>query len=371
MESGISTPSNEPQWTEEKLYLNADSFFKNVLKNIHEARTSIDLESYIFQHDDLGKKVVQELCAAAERGVKVRILIDAFSSTSFPQSTIDEFQKKGIELKFYHPFAKVKFIKLFQTFNRRNHRKTWIFDRDRTFVGSANIVKNNWKEIGLSIKGYEVIALINAFEKAWDKKGLLNKLKQKVTSPQPRARALRRPQLVRLNDRLWLRRRNYINFLRKMKHAREHILIGNAYFAPPLRTVRTLCKAAQKGVNIKLLVPQNSDVFFMPWVTSTYYYGLIKAGVKIFEYKPNFYHAKILMIDDYMFVGSSNLNHRSILHDLESDVAVTLEENQHQLYDDFENDLTFSHRVTLNSLKRTTVFKKLIANLMLLFRYWF
>ena len=175
---------------------------------------------------------------------------------------------------------------------------------------------------------------------------------------------------IRLNDTLLKRRRNYNLILRQLRGATRRIWLASPYFVPRLSLVRALCGAARRGVDVRIMVPKNADVFFMPWLASTYFLGLLNAGVKIYEYLPRFAHAKVQVIDDWATLGSTNLNHRSLHHDMEVDVIVTLPENRRRLEDELVRAFDQSKIVTPGSLRETPWFQAIASRLFLLFRRW-
>lgn len=356
------------QWEQEKLFLEADDFFSEIYRQIGRAQHRIDVEVYIFAYDKRGKKVLTALSAAARRGVNVRILVDAFGSSAAIDWLRKECAAARISLRIYHSYFNRELFRVFRTFNQRNHRKTWIFDRQVAAIGSANIIENDWKEIGVLVSGSELKLLETAFQKAWiprkfwERRLQITRLLKNFVS--------RGSGLVRLNDSLPRRNRNYNAFLRKLKSAETRIWLANAYFAPQYRMIKQLGRAAQRNVDVRLLVPAKSDVFFMPWLTLTYYYGLLRAGVKIYEYSPRFLHAKTRIVDNWMIVGSSNLNHRSLLHDLEVDIKLSHADNHKKLEEDFHESFASATPVTLESFRKISWFKKAAAHLLLLVRYW-
>lgn len=351
-------------WKTEKIFFANEKYHAELEKRISAAEKSIDLEVYIFQYDKVGKLIAAALCAAAHRGVKVRVLVDAVGSATATDKLAKQFVKAGVHFNTYNPFRFWQVWKIFRNSNHRNHRKICVIDQQGAFVGSANIMVDDWKETTAYVEGPKVRQLSAAFEKAWFRHQLFRSRKHL------RLFAKYEPAPIRLNDSLRRRTLNYLDFLRRIQECQTRVWLGNAYFAPDFRLVKQLCRAAQRGVDVQLLVPRHSDVFFMPWVTSTYYYGLLQAGVRIFEYQPCFYHAKIRIIDDWMLIGSSNLNHRSLLHDLEVDIQVVLPENQLLLEKDLSKDLKSSDEITLKDLARISWLKRSLARVFLLFKYW-
>ena len=184
-------------------------------------------------------------------------------------------------------------------------------------------------------------------------------------------RQLRKNPIIRLNYTRHRRRILHKNLLRKITQAQLRIWITNAYFVPDNFLLRRLRDAAKSGVDVRILLPKNSDIMIMPWTSSTFYYNLLKSGVRIFEYLPSNLHAKTLIIDDWSSVGSSNLNHRSLLHDLEADINVRQASSKKILEDQFLTDLTQSKEITFNTWKQHRPWRqRIIGQLALYLKYW-
>jgi cardiolipin synthase A/B len=176
--------------------------------------------------------------------------------------------------------------------------------------------------------------------------------------------------LVRLNNKLALRRKNYRDLLARIAAARERIWITNAYFVPRGGLLRALGAAAKAGVDVRILVPAKSDIIFMPWVAAAFYYGLLKSGVRVFEYQPAVLHAKTMLIDDWMTVGSSNLNSRSMFHDLEADVVLSTCESLRALEAAFERDLGQSKEVILADWLKRPILQRWLGRIALRAKRW-
>ncbi|MCM2323553.1 MAG: phospholipase D-like domain-containing protein [Oligoflexia bacterium] len=146
--------------------------------------------------------------------------------------------------------------------------------------------------------------------------------------------------------------------------------ITNAYFAPDILLARALRVAAWGGADVRVLVPKKSDIFFMPWVTEAFYHHLLRAGVRVYEFLPSILHAKTLLIDDWGTIGSSNLNHRSLLHDLEADFVVGHHESIDALATLFEEDLRQSREIFLGEWKGLPLSRRMVAKILLFFRYF-
>lgn len=332
-----------------------DDYFHSLFADIDLAKNTINLETYIFENDDLGRAIAQSLINATKRGVKVRILADAVGARSLTADFIKKITDSGIQFKFFHPLHR------FNTLNRRNHRKYCVIDSQIVYVGSANIVDNHWRETGVKLINCDTKELDYAFNKAWGSNSLADRLHHALTF-------INLDPIFRLNYTWRLRRKLYKNLLERISMCSQRIWITNAYFIPDNSLLKRLIRAANKGVKVRIILPHESDVLISSLATTTFYSILLKKGILIYEYLPAMLHAKELIIDDWFLVGSSNLNYRSTLHDLEINVNVRDKNAKSQLENQFVEDMRNSKLITFEDLKKLSKFKLWIGRLLLIFR---
>lgn len=364
------------QWEHEKLYFNGDEYFQAIVENVRSAQKSIDVETYIFARDPFTEKIEIELIKAAKRGIKVRILVDGIGAMSWIGRWNSELLTSGCEVRVFHPirFSLFEAGRVILRINRRDHRKVWVIDDNRAWVGSMNITSEHlreyrgnaaWRDTSLEVTGRSIWILREAFQRTWDKSE-----PYPIRSSWRRVFKLRKPlpknSIVRLNDSRRLRKAGTLDLRRKIKRASSRVWITNPYFAPSPFFLAALIKAKQHGCDVKLLVPTVTDVFFMKWVAQSYYGALLKVGIEVFEYQPRFLHAKSVIIDHWATIGTSNLNTRSFRHDLEVDLVVTKNETLASLISQFQIDLTESRQIHLKEWHRerwVSIFGRLIAYL--------
>lgn len=345
------------QWAHEKPYFSGDDFFRAIVENIRTAKVSIDVETYIFARDAFTEKIELELIEAAKRGVKIRILVDGIGAMSWIGRWNPELTSSGCQVRVFHPvrFSVFEAGRVFLRINRRDHRKLWIIDHDRAWVGSMNIACEHlreyrgaaaWRDTSLEVSGDAVWILREAFQRTWDK-----------SEPYPHKADWRRVfklrkrlpknSIVRLNDSRRLRKAGTLELRKKVQSAKERVWITNPYFAPNPFFLSALVRAKHHGCDVKLLVPRVTDVFFMKWVAQSYYGGLLKVGIEVYEYQPRFLHAKSVIIDNWSTIGTSNLNTRSFRHDLEVDLVVTHKTTLEALEAQFKDDLSQARKIEL------------------------
>lgn len=374
----------QARWNRIEVFHEGEAFFAALEKAVDQATSSIELESYIFATDRLGYRVLDALGRAVVRGVEVRIIADGIGSSAWAAKLRSEAASRRLQLKIFHELPwerwwrgraitprRLTVRRVFQRMNNRNHRKVCLLDRKTAFVGSMNIVEYHlasyvgeaaWRDTGVMIEGSEVSILVESFNELWSRRSASLKLARL------RHKAASSGTLVKLNLRRSQRRENYLDLLVRIVGAKGRIWIENAYFVPDGSLVRALSVAAQSGVDVKILVPAVSDVVFIPWVTAAFHDGLLRAGVRIFEYTKGMLHAKTMLVDDWGLVGTSNLNHRSLLHDLEADVVLADEAACRALGDQFLRDCDHAREVTLTSWKDRPWIERWIGRALLTMR---
>ncbi len=296
---------------------------------IRGAQRSIYFEIYIWADDAVGREIAALLLEAQQRGVEVRGVVDDLGTWS-SAALLHTLDQAGIPLLRFHPVAPWR---RFQIMNRRNHRKLLICDSREAIVGSANWgldydERTNPKAFldeGAVLRGPSVQDLGEDFDKVWRRAGgrpfpraaegsgglwqgpwIEPIAIQLVTSAGRRGtRAIR--------QHLWL----LITLVQK------ELLIANAYFVPGVRLTRLLCRAANRGVAIRILVPGHSDSGFVQAAGRASYGKLLDAGVRIFERRGRMLHSKAAVFDEGLaLVGSGNLDPRSFRLNLELNLAM-------------------------------------------------
>lgn len=373
------------KWESIVVYHSGDEFFDSLERAIDRAQQFIYIEMYIFAFDRLGQRLLQRLGEAVERGVQVRVIVDGIGSSSWIYDVRKLCEQLRVELKVFHELPwtrwqlgrkaiqrRLSIARALQRINNRNHRKVCIVDGHRAFVGSMNVIEYHceslvgpkvWRDCAAEVVGRDVAVLESSFQELWSRR------RGALATARRLRRALASGTLMRLNVRRAQRRENYLDLLVRIVGARRRILIENAYFVPDGSLLRALRAAAEGGADVRIVVPAVSDIFFIPWVTSAFHVGLLRAGVRIFEYTGGMMHAKTMLIDEWGLVGSSNLNHRSLFHDLEADVVLASEEASRSLEVQFEHDCRASREITLNTWRERPWIERALGRLLLWVRW--
>ncbi len=370
-------------WIDETIFDEGDAYFSSLLESIHQANKCIKIETYIFELDTLGLRVLESLNDAAKRGVLVQLLLDGAGCSEWDYNDAQKYRNNNLEIQFFHPlpwqrkhsklwtyFSINKIVRGFSLLNHRNHRKVFLIDEDLAYAGSMNVTgkhlksiyqQNTWRDTGIKIKGDKIKVLHESFEEAWKyyNNYILRYLqKAKTSSGLP---------LLILNRTIKQRSNAYHNLIKRITQSKTSIYITNPYFIPTSKIRKSLKSAVNRGVKVKAIFPSKSDFFGVKMAMESNYTFLLKSGVQIFEYQPSMIHAKILITDQHILIGSSNINSRSLLLDLEVDFEITHAENIKLIYKQFEEDLSRSKKIELNDWVKRSLFQKTLEKVF----YWF
>jgi cardiolipin synthase len=385
-------------WTGEKLYFKGDDYFKDVLKAIQTSKQSIDFEVYIYEKGVLADRITEALREASSRGVKVRLMVDGVGSPDADADYGQKLIKGGAEFRIYHRLPSFFMvatgifgfllrknimhrlrISWFQV-NRRNHRKLVIVDQQRIWMGGFNVSdhhlesvkgKNAWRDTGLGLSGVKDKAFHLAFEIAWNER--IDRSQWKLARKELITWLSRRTakDAVQVNAARRLRHQFHKDLLERLRTARKRIWVTTPYFVPTLPVFRALIHAALRGCDVRLVLPKESDVPMVRWVSMSFFHSLLKVKCRIFEYQKSILHAKTLVVDDWVLVGSSNFNHRSFLFDLEVDVVLQRTGSLKILERQYQTDFQQSREVVLADVKLRPFWSRFLTWLVFGLRRWF
>jgi cardiolipin synthase len=289
-----------------------DTMFPAMLAAIAGAVATVAFETYIFADDALGRRFRAALIAAAQRGVRVRVLVDALGSFSLPGGYWAELETAGAEVRWFNPIQ-------LRRLGIRNHRKLLVCDGRTAFIGGFNVastyegdgVARGWRDLGVSVGG----ALAAQLEASFGRMMALADLRHK-RFPRLRQTAAKRT-LIGESEHLLLsgpgRGASPIqrSLQRDLKRA-QRVRIIVPYFLPTWRLRRSLQQVARRGGRVELILPGKSDIAVSQLAARSFYQRLLRAGVAVHEYQPQILHAKLFIVDDAVYLGSANLDRRSL-----------------------------------------------------------
>jgi cardiolipin synthase len=297
-----------------RLFTEGDELYEAMLSAIGAAKRSIRLETFIFAADEIGWQFARALAEKVQAGPNVRFHFDARGSSTGASAGLYEYMTNaGVKLKWYHPWNWRHPSRYFQ----RNHRKLLVIDEQQVFLGGSNIIMENsrsscgearTRDTDVAVTGELARQAAALFDATWDhlEKAHKNARAVKAVALDPSGV----PSLSGLYHRKVARL--YALLIQRAAH---RVYVTNPYFCPGSSIEPALRHAAKRGVDVRLLVPRNSDPPFVGWLTRSSYRCLMKAGVRVYEYlPPRKLHAKSIAIDDaWAIVGSANLEHWSLV----------------------------------------------------------
>ena len=356
--------------------VNGDQVFPAMLEAIRGARNNIHLETYIFRDGEIGRRFVDALVERARAGVKVRLLLDGIGSLGFGEGNEAKLREAGAQVVFFRPLKLSNLFKL----HLRTHRKYLIVDGrigftggiciDDSWMGNADR-PDRWRETQVRVEGPVARQMQSGFARAW----------LEATGELLSAQALY-PTIDRVGDQRCQIMESApgfkgnparLSFLVAVASAKRSIDVTNAYFVPDGVALEALEKAAQRGVQVRLLLPsRNTDVKSVRYAGRSYYRRLLEAGVGIYEYEPSRLHAKTMVVDgEWATVGSTNLDRRSFVWNYESNLNCFDRRVAEELTRIYEADLAKSSKVELAAWKKRPFGERVLETFYGLFRSQF
>jgi cardiolipin synthase len=300
-------------------------FYRSLHAALRSAKHCILVEYYMIRDDRSGRAFAAELSEAVMRGVRVFLIYDYIGCVETPSSYFRSLAQLGIELV---PFNVPSFRRM-HWFDKRDHRKMAVIDGTLAFLGGFNIGDeyagraegaHRFHDMGFSISGSAVTELVRIFSETWQmERGELPRLSVSASDREAQSRRCGHAN-VNIVSGGPHHRRSYIRsaFLVNIASASEEILIATPYFVPGPRVIRSLLRAARRGVRVRLLLPARSDVPIVHLLGRSYYGTLLRKGVEICELEREILHAKVMLIDgERTVIGSANMDQRSFHRNFE------------------------------------------------------
>jgi len=354
-----------------ELLIDGACFFPRMLEAIAAAEARVELELYLMADGNCATALVQALAGAAQRGVRVRCLFDGFGGLGLGRGLRERLAGAGVELRLYNPLGWRHGLRnLF-----RDHRKLLLVDGRLAFVGgtgatdefwSPAAAQDSWHEVMVEMAGPLVADWQALFERqwlasdgrAWRPRGVLG-LAHLPPSP-PAGQGLGRVAYADAQEH-----RDIVQgLMRNLRRARQRIWLATPYFLPTWKVRRALLKAARRGVEVRLLLTsRRTDHPPVRFAGQRYYPRLLRAGVRIFEYQPRFLHLKMVLVDDWVSVGSCNFDHWNLRWNLEANIEVLDPQFTAEVAESLIADFTASREITLEDWRAQPLLKRFYQRL--------
>jgi phosphatidylserine/phosphatidylglycerophosphate/cardiolipin synthase-like enzyme len=341
-----------------ELLLDGSAFFPRMLAAIDGARQQVEIELYLIEDGHCSERLVDTLCRAAERGVTVRGLFDAYGAAGLGAALRERMQAAGVQLRWYNPVRWRRGIRNFH----RDHRKLLLVDQRLAYVGGTGSTdefwlpdeaSSPWHEVMVEIEGPLVGDWQQLFEHLWRARFSWRPRHQPVPLNLPECP----PAGVGLGRVAYAdaaqHRDILLSLLRALKGARKRVWLATPYFLPTWKIRRALRRAAARGVEVRLLLAgRNTDHPPVRFAGQRYYPKLLRAGVRIFEYQPSFLHLKMVLVDDWVSVGSCNFDHWNLRFNLDANVEALDPDFTRAVTASFIEDFSVSREITLEDWRQ-------------------
>nr|WP_086869322.1 phospholipase D-like domain-containing protein [Streptomyces viridochromogenes] len=336
---------------------NGDEIFPAMLGAIRAAEHTIDMMTFVYWKGQIARDFAVALADRARAGVRVRLLLDGFGAKEIEGRLLELMSSAGVQIAW---FRKPVWLSPFKQ-NHRCHRKALVVDEHTAFTGGVGIAEewcgdarnpSEWRDTHVQVRGPAVDGIAAAFAQNWAEchEELFDERDRFTEHPQEGSSVV---QVVRGSASIgWQDMQTLIRVM--LTSAEERFRLATAYFAPDDYFVDLLCRTAERGVRVEILLPgPHTDQRACQLAGQQHYTRLLEAGVHIRQYQPTMMHAKIITVDSVAaLIGSTNFNRRSMDHDEEVMLAVLDEDFTATLDQDFEADLEKSVEIDLRRWRR-------------------
>jgi cardiolipin synthase A/B len=354
---------------------------------LRAARHDIHIETFIFGAGEIGHRFADLLAQKRKEGVEVRVLYDSVGSRDTPREFFDELRRQDIEVREFRPLNPLETPEVWNL-HKRDHRKIIVVDGQVGFTGGINIdstyssassskpgpehgLEDGWRDTHIRIQGPAVRQLQTLFMETWQQAGDHKEFggeDDHFPEIKPAGDVL---VAIVANDSETDDRSLYGTYLAAFTHSTRRLWITQAYFAPNEELLTALVDAAQRGVDVRLIVPAFSDSSIVLNATKATFTRLLKAGVHIYELKDALLHAKTVVDDGTVsIVGSANLDMRSFLHNDEVNAVIVSRDIARDLETVFVRDQQASRPVELDRWERRSLWQRTKEFFVHLFGYW-
>jgi cardiolipin synthase len=348
--------------------VNGDQIFPAMLSAVRGAKKSICLETYIYFSGTVGREFSEALAERALAGVKVHVVMDWLGSRSIDSADMDLMEKSGVEVFRFNPLVWHSPLRV----NHRNHRKLLIIDGTVGFIGGAGLADlwegnadspEHWRDTHFQVEGPAVGQMQAAFMDNWIKSSA-RVLDGEEYFPELHPEGDASAQVFYSSPKDGAESVRLM-YLLSIAAARSNIRLSASYFVPGSLTTEELVAAAERGVNVEIIVAgAKTDAPLVRYASRGKWGPLLKAGVKIYEYEPTMYHCKVMVVDDvWVSAGSANFDNRSFRLNDEANLNVFSRPFADQQIELFERDKKNSRLVTYHAWRNRGLFKKIVEHL--------
>ncbi len=346
-----------------KIFIWGEDKINSLVQDLENAKESINIEYYIFADDEVGKKIMNILIKKAKEGVKVKLIYDSVGCLKAPRSFFSQLRKVGGDVaEFFPPFAHIRLINL--KLNYRNHKKIVVIDGKIAYTGGINIRDDHmgkkakvspWRDAHLRIEGTGVYPLQNIFLNDWRYLKNENYTSEKYINegyfPEVEQKGDAYLQVITSGPDSQAQQIKEV-FIKMITNAKESILIQTPYFVPDSAFLAGLRIALASGVKVKIMIPSKPDYKTIFWVSLSYLKEFVELGAEVYLYD-GFLHSKAIVVDDNLLsIGTSNLDNRSFGLNFEDTVILYSHCLNQEYRNYYQQDLLHCQTADLSYFKR-------------------
>jgi cardiolipin synthase A/B len=354
------------------LLVDGPATYAAMFKAIEGAKDHINFETFIFNDDEVGREFTDRLKKKQAEGVQVNLIYDAVGSFSTPAAFFQGLRDAGLNVLEFNPINPLEMRRLRAT--QRDHRKVVVIDGKIGFTGGVNISsvyyggtslssgpsnsKESWRDTHIQIEGPAVAELQRSFIESWHhQKGppLAERNYFPHLDAQGKALVQVIPSYPGETHRL-----TYVMYVAAIKNARYSIDLTTPYFVPDHQMRKTIAQAAERGVDVRIVLPSSSDSNLALNAGRSFYSDLLESGVRLYEMRDRMVHAKTAVIDGvWSTVGSTNMDLQSFRFNNEINVIVIGKDFADKMEDLFEQDLKASDEVTAEKWSQRPILERI------------
>jgi len=341
---------------EVKLLINGDATFSAIFEAISNARQAVLVQFFIIHDDDLGRRLQALLLEKAAQGISIHVLYDRIGSHALPASYIEKLRAGGVQIKAFA--TRSGWLNRFQI-NFRNHRKIVVVDGEIGFVGGHNVGDEYlglkpplapWRDTHVAIVGPVVACLQESFAEDWF---WATRELPPLILPQSYPEDGVLCQLL-ASGPADPQETCSLFFVEAIHAATERVWITTPYFIPDEAVSAALYLAVLRGVDVRILVPSRPDHYVVYAASSLFAFEAVRAGVRIFRYKPGFLHQKVVLVDNEISaIGSANMDNRSFRLNFELMLLTVDEDFAQEVEDMLTADFALAHELSIEESRET------------------
>ena len=348
--------------------------FKAVFDAIGSAKSTINVETFIIEDDEIGNRFADLLIEKQRAGLQINLMYDSVGSIDTPKEYFERLTDAGISVVEFNPVNPLK-AKAGWNVNQRDHRKLMIIDGQIAFLGGVNISsvysggsgrqkvatrpedRAPWRDTHLRLEGPIVADFQKMFFASWNKQKGPALVQEKYF---PKIAATGKDVVRAIGSSPDDGSLMYVTLVSAIRNAESTVWLTNAYFVPDPQLLSALIDTAKRGVDVRLILPRFTDSWLTLNVGRSHYDALLESGVKIYERRHRILHAKTGVIDGvWSTIGSTNLDWRSFLNNDEVNAVVLSKEFADKMKAAYEGDITASDRITLDAWRERPLTSRL------------